>query len=351
MCAMYYPDQRHMIAWATIRRERLLPDNAIGAVEVRTGQHVTLRDIVARGTIPSQYLFVEAAPILGRNDTLEDLMLVEVGEMVEADQLIAGQYASRGRRLFAPAAGRVVAVHQARIVIQATPESIELEAGLMGQVISTRPGRGAVIEAMGALVQGVWGNDRRVIGPLRIEPDDGLESIFDDEIDRQYSGAVVVTRRSIKATTLMAMENQNLGGVIAPSMDVRLVDEALRQSTAILLTDGFGSANMNGQMFSLFAGMESKQASLDAYLPSAWEARRPEVFINLPPRSGERPPAPPAQVTLQRGMNVRLTRAPHVGAIGKIVDLPKPPQMLDNGLRVPCAQVDLATGEDRKSVV
>jgi hypothetical protein len=44
-------------------------------------------------------------------------------------------------------------------------------------------------------------------------------------------------------------------------------------------------------------------------------------------------------------MDVRLTRSPHIGSIGKIADLPKTPQMLDNGLRVPCAQVDLVTGE------
>lgn len=51
---MYYPDQRHILAWTTIRRERMLPDNAIGVVEARNGQHVNLRDIVARALCRSE---------------------------------------------------------------------------------------------------------------------------------------------------------------------------------------------------------------------------------------------------------------------------------------------------------
>ena len=50
----YFPEQRHMMAWAAVRRERLLPENAIGVVEARKGQHVNLREVVARGSVPSR---------------------------------------------------------------------------------------------------------------------------------------------------------------------------------------------------------------------------------------------------------------------------------------------------------
>jgi hypothetical protein len=42
---------------------------------------------------------------------------------------------------------------------------------------------------------------------------------------------------------------------------------------------------------------------------------------------------------------VRATCPPHAGLTGKIVDLPKTPTLLDNGLRVPCAQVEFVAGE------
>ena len=69
------------------------------------------------------------------------------------------------------------------------------------------------------------------------------------------------------------------------------------------------------------------------------------MFINLPPKAGERPPQVNINQVLREGANVRLNRAPHIGSIGQIVDLPKTPQLLDNGLRVMCARVELATGE------
>ncbi|MBZ0288354.1 MAG: hypothetical protein K8I30_12125 [Anaerolineae bacterium] len=344
---MFYPEHRHMMAWAAVRRERLLPDNAIGTVESRKGQHVNLRDVVARGSIPARYVFVDVAPFFRRKPDADvsDLIRVEVGEEVEAGKTLAGRYTTRGKRLFSPVTGIVLQINQGRVVIQETPESIDVEAGLVGQVVATQGSRGVLIEAFGALVQGVWGNNRRLIGPLRMEPDDGLEAIFDDTLNRQYAGSIVVTRRALKSATLDALDHQNIGGVIAPSMDASEYDRALGLTTAIVLLEGFGDIRLSPQTTSLLEGFVGRQTTVDAILPNRWDSRRPEVFINLPAKSGERPPEPNLNMTLQPGMSVRLTRDPHVGVVGQITHLPKTPQLLENGLRVPCAQVDLVTGE------
>jgi len=42
---------------------------------------------------------------------------------------------------------------------------------------------------------------------------------------------------------------------------------------------------------------------------------------------------------------VRMIREPYMGQTGIILDLPKAPVLLDNGLRVPCAQVELVAGD------
>lgn len=345
---MPYPDQRHMLAWTTVRRERMLPDTAVGITHVVKGKTVNLRDVVAQGSVPARFVFIDAMRILRlrKPEELDTLIIPEIGETVEEGQVLAGRRTDRGRRVFSPVDGIFLYAGEGRLIIQETPGVIDVEAGLVGSVVEVFPNRGAVIEAYGALVQGVWGNGRRVIGSLRLEPEDGLESIVDEGVGQRYSGTVVLTRRSLKAISLSAIENQSIGGVIAPGMDPALIPQALEMSAAILLTEGFGDLRMSTQLYTLLEPFTERQATVDAALPDRWEdINRPEVFINLPARSGDRPPAPRTGNLLRIGDAVRLTRAPHTGTIGEISNLPKTPQLIDNGLRVPCAHVSLVTGE------
>jgi len=338
-----------MLAWTTVRRERMLPETAVGITHVVKGKTVNLRDVIAQGSVPARFVFIDAMPILRlrRPEELDSLIIPEIGENVEEGQVLAGRRTDRGRRVFSPVNGIFLYAGEGRLIIQETPAVIDVEAGLVGNVIEVYPNRGAVIEAYGALVQGVWGNGRRVIGALRLEPEDGLESIFDDQaIGQRYSGTVVLTRRALKDISLSVIADQSIGGVIAPSMDPALIERALHLPAAILLTEGFGDLRMSNQLYSLLEEFVERQATVDAIVPDRWEdTNRPEVFINLPARSGDRPPAPRIEQPVRVGEQVRLTRAPHIGSIGEITHLPKTPRLLDNGLRVPCAQVVLVTGE------
>jgi hypothetical protein len=343
----YYPDQRHLLEMTTIRRERMLPEDAIGRVEAREGTSVNLRDIVARGVVSSRYMILEAARELRLKDPtdLPNLMTVEVGDTVDIKTPLADSPGGRGRRVLSPVKGMVAYVGDGRIIVQVAPETVELEAGLDGQIVHVEPGRGLVIESFGALVQGVWGNRRRVIGTLRIEPDDGLESIYGEQLDMQYRGAIVITKRPLKETGLLIMEDQGLVGVIAPSMNAHLIERVLEVKGAVLLTEGFGPLRMSTSVFNLLNSFNGRGATLDAVLPDRWTARRPEVIINPTGRMINRPPRPNVNLTLNVGTTVRLTRPPYAGQVGKIINLPKMPYLLENGLRVPCAQIELITGE------
>lgn len=343
----YYPDQRHLLEMTTIRRERMLPEDAIGRVEAREGTTVNLRDIVARGVVPSRYVIVEAADFFNLKDPsdLGDLLVVEVGDSIDIKTPLAGKAGGRGKRLLSPVKGIVAHVTEGRIILQVTPETVELEAGLDGQVVHVEPMRGIIIESFGALVQGVWGNGRRVIGALRVEPDDGLESIYGEELDMQFRGAIVITKRPLKETGLLIIEDQGLVGVIAPSMEADLIDKVLAVGGAVMLTEGFGPVKMSATVFNLLNTFNGRQAALDAFLPDRWTARRPEVIINPTGRMTNRPPRPNINLTLATGSSVRLTRPPNAGQVGKIINLPKTPYLLENGLRVPCAGVELVTGE------
>jgi hypothetical protein len=172
-----------------------------------------------------------------------------------------------------------------------------------------------------------------------------MENIYGDMVDTQFRGAVVVTRRPLKRVSFQVIEDQGFLAVIAPSLEPDLIDIALKARAAVLLTEGFGSQRMSNVIAQYLDNMEGRQATVDAWLPEPLETRRPEVIINVPIEPGERPSPPNASLRLQNGREVRLTRGASSGMVGHVIGLPKEPVSLDNGLRVPCALVELVTGE------
>ena len=124
----YYPDQRIVSKLSTIHRECLLPEEAIGVVRTHDGAKVEVREIVAHGQIPARHVFIEAAKILGLRDkrVVKKFLLVKMNQVVDVDTPIAGKQKDRGKRVFAPVKGTVVAVDHGRIIMQEMPELLGL---------------------------------------------------------------------------------------------------------------------------------------------------------------------------------------------------------------------------------
>ncbi len=337
---IYFPNHRHLLTSTLIRRERTLPDTG-GRIDVNPMTRVGLNDVIAHTTAPSPYVVIDAVRFLKlrKASDLDALMEVHPGDKIEEGQTIAVR--PRGKRLISPITGSLIYVGEGRIILQETAETVEVEAGLNGMVIEVEQGRGITIEAYGAVLQGMWGNNRRTVGTVRIEPDEGVENIFRDAMDIELRGAILVTKRQIKKVTLQVMEDQGFIGLIAPSMDVSLIDDAMKAPGAVLLTEGFGNMRMSASHITFLEDMRGRQGTLDAVLPAPLEPRLPEVVINVPLTGTNRPPAPNTTQPLRRGDPVRLGS----GAVGRVVDLPKTPVLLDNGLRVMCVQVELVAGE------
>ena len=344
---MYYPDQRHVANLTIIRKVCLLPEQAIGSVRINQNARVDIHDSVAHGVIPAKYHILDALRFfkLRKPQALESLLLVEPQSVVKEKDVLAGKKPDRGKRLFSPVNGVVVAITDGRIILQEMPEVIDLKAGVRGRVIQVYPDRGVSIETVGARVQGVWGNNRNAIATLRLAPDGGIESIPADSIGDRYSGVALLTRQPITEKVLRIVEVKKLAGIIAPSMDADLIDRALKMSAIVLLTEGFGNTRMGHVVYTLLEEFEGQQITLDARRPDRWDARVPEIIINIVPPENERPSRPNVMLTLREGLNARITRAPYAGLTGTIVALPKTPILLDNGLRILCAQVELVVGE------
>jgi hypothetical protein len=343
---MYFPQQRYVSEMMRIRRQSLLPDTALGKVNVEQGQVVDVRDTIARGLIPQKHHIIDAAAELHLNrvDNLPELLLVPLNNPISKGTVIAGRDANRGRRVFAPIDGLVVHVGDGHIIMQETPQIIKLEAGVRGQVVKVHPGRGVSIEATGGVVQGIWGNDHHVIATLRLEPADGIESVTRDELDTIYRGEIIVSRNPLTVAGLEIGQIRNVAGIIAPSMDSELIEAALQVNFAVMLTTSFGNAPMARPVQHIFETYDGYQAVLDAALPRRFDDRRPEVMVHrfIQGQTLQLTEARPLEI----GMNVRVTRAPYLNQLGKITDLPHTPALLSNGLRVMVAKVELGLEEN-----
>jgi hypothetical protein len=344
---MHYPDQRYLSKLTVIRREVMLPEEATGIVTMQEGKRVDIKDTVAQGVAPSHHVIVDVVPglRLRKRADAERFMLVEVGDAVDEVHPLAGKSPERGRRVFSPVKGIVAHIENGRVLIQQEPEVLDLEAGVRGRVTQVIPGRGVVIETTGAQLQGVWGNDRRAISVLRMEPDEGIENIYHDQLNMRFLGAIIITKRQLTPLTISIAEEQGFAGIIAPSLDYATRQLALQSQTPILITAGYGDIKMSRAVQNFLQEFEGQQATLDAYQPRGWSSRRPELIINIQGRKEDNPARPNVMLTLRTGMNVRITREPYLGQTGRVVDLPKSPILLDNGLRVSCAKVELTGGE------
>jgi len=340
---MYYPEQRPISEMIRIRRRTMLPEYAIGNVSAELGSIVDVRETVARGLVPARHVIIDAADILRvRPDAIADLLLVEMNRPVSKDAVIAGKDTERGRRVFAPVDGLVVYVGDGRIIMQSMPEIIDLEAGVRGQVIQVIEGRGVAIEATGAVIQGVWGNDRHVIAPIRFEPEDGMENISEDDINTTYRGDIIITETPLTRHKLRVAKSQSMAGIVAPGMDASLEEQALNIDIPIMLTSGFGDTRIVRSTLHILEQYEGYQGVLDAAYPHRFDDRRAELMVHQHTR--EEIPSGHG-IPLQEDMTVRITRAPYAGRTGTVVELPGNKIALANGLRVRGAYVEIGVDE------
>ncbi len=338
--AEYYPEQTYILPLTTILRERRLPRK--GEILVRLGQSVAAVDVVARTTIPSRHEIVDVAELLGLLPEKADEYIIpgEEDSVEEGDRLAERKGTISTRVIRAPSSGRVLLRENGRLVLEVDLREYELKASIPGEISDVMGSYGVQIEAVGALIQCVWGSGGLEFGMLEVlEPDeDGV--VTPESIDMSFDGAIVALHGELTAELIDAAVKNRVRGLIAAGMRASLIGKAKKSGLPIVLTEGFGFRRMNEAAMKLLDDNRKRQITLDACEPEPWEGKRPEIFIPLP-SPGERPEAPPMGVPLEVGSRVRLLRAPLTGMVGTVVGMPQEPRRLDNGLSVYGAEVEL----------
>jgi hypothetical protein len=321
-----------------IRRHRLLP--LTGRVLVRKAQTVSPVDVIAEAQLEPRHQLLDIARGLGvAIGEVDKLVQREAGETVAEGDVLAGPVGWGKRVVRAPCNGKIILTGRGKMLIEEDRAPYQLLAGLPGEVISLIPGRGGVVESIGALVQGVWGNGRVNFGPLRTLIKKGEDILTVDQFDIDLRESVVFAGYCGDEQVLRVADELPLRGLILSSMSAALIPVAEEISIPIVVIEGFGLLPINSSAFNLLITSEQREIAVNAEKMDAYANQRPEVFISLPVN---RTVHEPREATLfSPGQKVRIVRAPYQSQIGTLVTLKPGLEVLPSGIKATSAEVEL----------
>ena len=333
---------RHILPLTTIRRERVLP--VPGKITVRRGSKVGATDTVAEAKLNPEHLLMDVARGLRLSEEKADQAIqCKPGEKVAEGDVLAGPVGMAKRVIRATKNGRVILTGGGQILLEVENQPFELKAAIPGTIIELVEGRGAIVEATGALIQGVWGNGRIDYGLMHVLASSPGEILTPDRLDVSLRGSIVLAGYCNDVEILKAASEMPLRGMILASIDIAIVSIAARMRIPVLVIEGFGKIPMNSSAYKLLTTNDQREVAVNAEQWNPFLGTRPEVFITLP-SAGELP-LPPETVEFSEGQQVHIVRAPYTGKIGTIVEVRPGTTILPNGLATQAALVQVEGSE------
>jgi hypothetical protein len=332
----------HILPSAVIQRERIMPST--GKITARRGQAVKPIDVVAEARLRPEHLLLDVARGLGLTASEADHYIQRrAGDEVGEGDVIAGPVGIARRVVRSPKSGTVVVAGDGQVLLELEGEFSELKAGYAGVVTDIVGDRGVVIESVGSLVQGVWGNGKINFGLLNVLARTPDELVAPAMMDVSLRGSVVMAGYCEDERVLTSAEELPIRGLILASMDSALVSMALSVSYPIVLIEGFGNIPMNQDAFNILTSGTMREASLNA---EAWDRIaniRPEVVIALP--EGVASEVLRDSAVFTTGQTVRVISPPYKGMVGTLTNLLPGLSILPSGIRAEAAGVRLLNGD------
>ncbi len=315
---IYLPPIAHVIPLTTIRRARKLPSP--GAISVQLNQRVMAQDVIAEMEPTPTHRFIDLADALGttEREALRHLRR-EPGDRVEKGDLIAGPVGVMRRTVRAPSRGRIVALMGAKLLFERYADPIPVRAGFPGTVVSTDGVQMVAIETVGALVQCVWGNEKRDFGVMRIVGASPRESLMTDKLDIELRGAVLVAGVCDHPAPLQQARELAVRGIILGSMSSELIPIAREMPYPIVVIEGFGQIPIDRPTYDLLISNQGREVAVDGTVSTPYDAQRPEVIIPLPVSNPV--DMPEELIALAPGVRVRVIAAPYMGEVGVVQEM------------------------------
>ena len=336
MAHAYLPGLR-VTARTALRRERRLPVK--GSVLVKVGDAVGPQDVVARSELPGNVQTIHLASRLDVDPGgVPEVLRKRVGSDVRAGELLAetqGLFGFARRSVVAPADGFIESVSSVtgQLVLREPAIPVEVNAYVRGIVVEVLPGEGVIVEARGALLQGIFGVGGETWGAIALAVDSPGAELAPGCLRPEHRGHVVVGGAFVTHDALMRARELGVAAVVAGGLDDldlrRLLGRDLGVAITgsedvgltLVLTEGFGRIRMSDRAWDLLGARAGRLASVSGATQIRVGVLRPEVLIPESD-SGTAPVKRDAEEGLALGSLVRVIRAPHFGRVGQVVELP-----------------------------
>jgi hypothetical protein len=322
---------------AVVRRERRLPLK--GQVLVRKGDPVAPQDVVARTELPGSVQVLNLTSRLGIDPhRVPESLVKAVGSEVHQGEVVAQAKGFLGlarRFVTAPADGFLESVSSVtgQLMLREPPLPVEVNAYLRGAVVEELPEEGVVVEARGALLQGIFGVGGETWGTIAVavdSPDSGLTPV---RLRPEHRGHVVVGGAHVTYDAITRARELGVAALVAGGLDDldlrRLLGRELgvaitgseQLGVTLVLTEGFGRIRMCDRAWALLSSRAGRLASVSGATQIRAGVLRPEVLIPEA-GAGDGEDEPEVGGGLAVGSLVRIIRAPHFGRVGRVSEMP-----------------------------
>lgn len=327
------------------------------------GVSPSLGVVYIREHIPTQLAETVRIDVVGElrgdKNNFHSYLRVKEGDQVEKGQVLATrQESGKFYNVTSPVFGTVSTVVPLMGSMTIIPDKVSsvLLAHVPGFVAAIHGGREVELAAYGVVIEGILGIGGEARGPVFTAPND--PSPWRAHGDADLSGKVLVAG-NVDRQSLAEAAGLGVTGLIAGRAHQGQVSLFLGRelgviatgdenvSPVLVLTEGFGKGCMDPRLYSRFAQLSGKLASLSGTTHIRAGVIRPRVIVSFAPpddlaeraaslaaggkessgsRTGGR--------ELITGARVRVLRGPWAGRAGIIESLPAIPQEISTGARV-----------------
>ena len=339
-----------------VRKVRRLP--LAGEVVVAVGAKVQAADVVARTALPGRVHMDNWANALGvLPDELAAHLRLACGDAVAAGQCVAERASLWGllrARVYSQHAGILESVSGVTgvAVVREAPIPVEIQAYIDGEIVEVLANEGVIVQAEGALVQGIFGLAGERQGPIVVLAKSPAQTIDAADLAPSHAGCVLIGGGRLTLAGFRAALAHGVAAVVCGGFAYQDVKDLLgydvgvavtgteNLATTLVVTEGFGDIAMAQATYALLTSLAGAQASVNGATQIRAGVIRPEVVVPLSAR-----PSQPAAVVAPGfvvGAPVRCIRAPYFGQIGTIVALPVELVAMPSETKVRVAHVQLA---------
>jgi len=206
-----------------------------------------------------------------------------------------------------------------------------------GTITNIIPERGAIIEAHGALIQGVWGNGKIAYGIVQPVSNDMLQELIPEQLNIGFRGTILTAGYCKNPEVLEAAGNIPIKGLILGSISAELIPLAKKVDYPIIVIDGFGESAMNKAAEGILIANKEKNITVNAQGYDPLLGEFPEVIISLAPQTD--PELPVEIESLKAGKKVIIINGTKGSKIGKIESILPGKQILPSGIESQVAEV------------